>query len=181
MKAPFLNRWVVLLLSILLFSGPVFCASVLASETEEKPKAEGKADADKKDEKKDEKDGKKKEEIEDVSGGKFEGDPVYIHMRPLVLPMITRKGAEQLITLLVDLQTKDYETAMGMHTTMPRLKDSILRVLYKGISDGSLRDGSSLNLDAIKNAIKNAVNHAYTEDSIVTVLIQGVSQRQLGG
>jgi len=121
----------------------------------------------------------KKPVVEDVTGGEFEGDPVYIHMRPLVLPMITKKGAEQLVTLIVDLQTKDYETAMGMHTTMPRLKDSIIRVLYKGISDGSLRNGGSLDLDQIKQEIKAAVNHTYTEDSVVTVLIQAVSQRKL--
>lgn len=122
--------------------------------------------------------GKKKEGPEEVSGGRFEGDPVYVHMQPLTLPVINNRGAEQLVTLVVDLQTKDFDTATLMHEAMPRLKDAILRGLYEGFANGKLKNGPMIDLEKVKKNIKLTSNGAFGEGSVLDVLIQAIQQRK---
>ncbi len=48
--------------------------------------------------------GKKSKGPKDVSGGRFAGDPVFIHMDPLILPVISDKGVEQIVTIQMSLE-----------------------------------------------------------------------------
>lgn len=123
--------------------------------------------------------GEAKSSEEEITGGKFEGDPVYIHIKPIVLPVITKQGAEQIVTMLIDIQTKDYDAATLLHTNMPRLRDAILNGLYGGLSDGSMRQAQALNLDRIKKKILTRINRMFGEGQAVDILIQAVAQRKL--
>ncbi len=131
------------------------------------------------------KDGKKDEKKkspggeDEILGGKFEGDPVYVRMKPMVLPVIAENGAQQLVTIQVDLQVKDMATADGLYSSMPRLRDSVTSALYGGFGDGSLLYGHTLNLEAIKDRVSSVVKKLSGEDSLKEVLIQGVAQRML--
>ncbi len=116
---------------------------------------------------------------EGVTGGKFDGDPVYVRLQPIIFPIISDRGAEQIVTLIVHLQTKDFDTATSMHERMPKLKDSILQALYGGLSDGKMRNSYMLDLEKIKSNIKNTVNRIFGEGSVVDVLVQAVGQRKL--
>lgn len=116
---------------------------------------------------------------EEITGGKFEGDPIYIHIKPIVLPVITERGAEQIVTMLVDIQTKDYKAATNLHANMPRLRDAILYGLYGGLSDGSMRQKHALDLDKIKKLIRDRINRVFGEGQAVDVLVQAIAQRKL--
>ncbi len=116
---------------------------------------------------------------EGVTGGRFAGDPVYVHMQPIILPLITADGAQQLITLVVDLQIKDFETGTLMHHNMPRLRDTLLQALYGGLADGSLRKKAALDIEKMKETIMNETNRVFGAGSVLGVLIQGVAQRKL--
>lgn len=116
---------------------------------------------------------------EGVTGGKFEGDPAYVRLQPVIFPIISDRGAEQIVTLLIQLQSKDFDTATKMHEKMPKLKDAILQALYGGLSDGKMRNAYMLDLEKIKANIKSTVNRVFGEGSVVDVLIQAVAQRKL--
>ncbi len=116
---------------------------------------------------------------EDVSGGRFAGDPVYVHLAPMVMPIINENGVEQLVTIVIDIQVKDFDTADLLHSNMPKVMDTIMRALYGGLGDGNLRNGKLVDITKIKNKTTRALKEVITGDGIKDVLIQGVSQRML--
>lgn len=122
---------------------------------------------------------KKKKGQQTVTGGLFEGDPVYVHLKPVIFPVISDAGAEQIIVLLVDLQIKDVDTATMMSATMPRLRDAIIRALYGGLAEGAMRNANALDIDKIKDNIVKTCNKVYGEGTVLDALIQAVSQRKL--
>lgn len=147
-------------------------APVLASGHEAAPKAHGEAKAE---------GGEAKEEKKadgEITGGANIGDPVYIHLKPIVLPVISDKGAEQLVNIIVDLETKDYSTAESLNMNRPRVNDAIIRALYAGLSDASMRNSNALDIIRIKSGIRDTMNKTFGEGTIKDVLIQAVEQRK---
>jgi flagellar basal body-associated protein FliL len=161
----------------------VWALPVLAAEEEgaSGPKSEKAESGEKsaKDEGGEEGGKKKKKGDEDVSGGRFAGDPVYVHITPLVLPVISAQGVEQLVTVIIDVEVKDFDTADNMHTNMPRVKDALMRALYGGLGQGSLRNGKLVDVNKVKVRATAALNEVIGEGGIREVLIQGIAQRML--
>ena len=130
--------------------------------------------------KSDEGEGKSKSKgSDDMTGGRFAGDPIYIHLSPMVLPIITDNGVEQLITIVFDVQVKDFDAADDMHANMPRVMDSLMRALYGGLGQGALRNGKLANVNKVKSKAVEAVGEVIGSDKVIDVLVQGVSQRML--
>ena len=124
-------------------------------------------------------DAKKKDGAEDVSGGRFAGDPIYVHIAPMVMPVINDKGVEQLVTLILDVQVKDFDAADAMHSNMPRVQDALMRALYGGLGQGTLRNGKLVDVTKVKNKAVAAVGEVIGADNVRDVLVQSVSQRML--
>ena len=114
-----------------------------------------------------------------ISGGRFKGDLIYVHIQPMVVPVINENGAEQIVTMIIDLQVKNFEAADTMHSNMPRVQDAILRTLYSGLGHGTLKKGHIVNIAKTKAKIHAAVELALGQDLVDDVLIQGVAQRML--
>jgi flagellar basal body-associated protein FliL len=96
------------------------------------------------------KEGKDSKKVEDVSGGRFAGDPVYVHLTPMVFPAIDANGVEQLITLQIAIEVKDFDTADTVHTNMPRIRDALMQGLYGGFGEGGLRNGQMVDVAKVK-------------------------------
>ncbi len=120
-----------------------------------------------------------KKKGDDVSGGRFRGDPIYVHISPMVLPVINDTGVEQLVTLIIDVQVKDFNAADDMHTNMPKVMDALMRSLYGGLGQGTLRNGKLVNVAKVKNKAIGAVGEVIGPDNVLDVLVQGVGQRML--
>lgn len=120
----------------------------------------------------------KKKKNTDVTGGRFAGDPIYVHISPMVLPIITESGVEQLVTVIIDVEVKDIDTADTMHSNMPRVKDALMRALYGGLGQGTLRTGKLVNINKLKTRATTALTDVIG-DGVREVLIQSVSQRML--
>ncbi len=120
-----------------------------------------------------------KKNPEEVSGGRFAGDPIYVHIAPMVMPIITDSGVEQLVTIVIDIQVKDFDTADVLHSNMPRVMDALMRSLYGGLGEGNLRNGKLVDITKIKSKAAHALSDLFTGDAIKDVLIQGVAQRML--
>jgi flagellar basal body-associated protein FliL len=138
-------------------------------------------DAGKKDEgKKGEGEGdEKKSAPKDISGGRFAGDPVYVHLSPMILPVITDTGAEQIVSLQITIEVRDFDSADTIHTKMPLVMDALMRALYGGLGNGDLRNGQLIDVTRIKAKCTTALDNAVGADNIRDVLIEAVAQRRL--
>ena len=115
-----------------------------------------------------------------VTGGRFAGDLIYVHLEPIVLPLINESGAEQIFTVIIDLQVKDFDAADTLHSNMPRVRDTMMRVLYGGLSDGSLRIGRHMiDVIKVKARIGAALEKTMGAKLVDDVLIQDIAQRKL--
>jgi flagellar basal body-associated protein FliL len=115
----------------------------------------------------------------DVSGGRFAGDPVYVHLNPMILPVITDAGAEQIVTLQITIQVKDFDAADAVHSNMPKVMDALMRALYGGLGNGNLRNGQLIDVSKVKNKAIAAVGQAIGPKNVRDVLIEAVAQRKL--
>ncbi len=116
---------------------------------------------------------------ENVIGGRFKNDPIYVHIPPLIMPIINERGVEQLVTLLVDVEVRDFNAAALLQSNMPRVIDSLLQHLYGKLGEGNLKDGKLVNVVKIKKEAISAVSKVIGADKIHDVLLQGVAQRML--
>jgi flagellar basal body-associated protein FliL len=144
-------------------------AGASGGDSKKDKKAEG---GDKKDKDKKEKD------TSSITGGRFDGDPVYLHMQPVFLPVVTKVGAEQLVTLMVDLRLNDIKTAENLRSNMPVVRDALMQELYGGLGNGTLRDGNLINVYKLKAKIASALNKVMP-GTVQEVLIQAIAQRKL--
>lgn len=165
-----------LVLCALLVSGFVAAPSLasMASASEGASNSHGKTKEDAKNEAK-----AKKKEAVSITGGMSDEDPIFLHLAPLTLPIINDYGAQQLVTMLIDLQMPDMESAEKLQSEMPRLKDAVLQALYGGLADGSMRNANALDIVKIKKLIHDTLNRIFGDGKVSEVLIQAVAQRRL--
>jgi len=116
---------------------------------------------------------------DDISGGRFAGDPIYVRISPMVLPIISDNGVEQLVSLMITVQVNDIEAANALHKNMPRVMDSLLRHLYGGLDEGSLRRGRLINIPKIKSKSVDAIAEIIGKEQVHDVLVEAVAQRML--
>ena len=123
--------------------------------------------------------GKPTKATSDVSGGRFAGDPIYVHIDPLLMPVITDKGVEQLVTIILEIEVKDFDVADDIHSKMPRVRDALMRALYGGLGQGNLRSGKIADVSKIKAKANGALTAVLGVNNVQDVLIQGIAQRML--
>lgn len=121
----------------------------------------------------------KSKKATDVSGGHFAGDPVYVHLPPMTLPILGNTGPEQLVTVQITVQVRDMDAADSIHTNMPRVMDALVQSLYGGLGSGNLRNGRLVDISKVKNKAMLALQNVQGNDSIKDVLIVNMSQRLL--
>ena len=115
-----------------------------------------------------------------ITGGRFEGDPIYVHIAPLVMPIINDEGVQQIVSLIFAVHVNDMVTAQKLRSEMPRINDALLRGLYGSLGDGDLRDGKMVSVVRVKGKALAAIREIMGADSgVADVLVQGVSQRVL--
>ncbi len=171
-------RKILTLIGVLLVLGAVD-VSVIAVRAEDEGKPAAKVEGEKKGDAKAEEGGGKDKKPKDVSGGRFAGDPVYVHIAPMTLPVISQSGVEQLVTIRIDIEVTDFDVADDIHTNMPRVMDALMHALYGGLGQGSLRNGKLVDIGKVKAKATTALEEVIGAAGIRDVLIQGVSQRML--
>ncbi|MGE3622890.1 MAG: hypothetical protein AB7H77_03300 [Bdellovibrionales bacterium] len=121
----------------------------------------------------------KKGPPKDVMGGRFAGDPVYVRLAPLILPVITPKGAEQIVTMQITIEVPDFDAADTIHSNMPKVMDALMRALYGSLGSGESREGPLVDVPKVKTKCIRALSDALGGKNIKDVLIEGVAQRHL--
>jgi flagellar protein FliL len=112
-------------------------------------------------------------------GGLFSSGPTYIKLDPIIMPVMTSKGPQQLITMLIALQVKDLATSDKVREKLPKVTDAMIRSLYGQIDESKMHGGQIVDLDFVKTRITKAADSIMGPGVIDDVLIQAVSQRLL--
>lgn len=119
----------------------------------------------------------KKDKDQDITGGRFTGDPIYVRLPVLVLPVISERGAQQTVTLLVNVEVDSLGTANDLHDKRPRVMDALMRALYGKLGEGDLLEGALVDVGRVKEQATKAVTEITGPNKVRNVLIQGVAQR----
>lgn len=107
------------------------------------------------------------------------GDLVYVKLEPMVIPVISDNGAQQLVTFIIQLHVKNFSAADKLRSRLPQLTDAIFTALYGGLGQGSLRTGHQINIPKVKRRIVEAVDKTIEPNLIEDVLLGGIGQRML--
>ncbi|MER2519748.1 MAG: hypothetical protein ABTQ34_03550 [Bdellovibrionales bacterium] len=114
---------------------------------------------------------------QEITGGRFSGDPIYVHLPVLILPVISSKGAQQIVTLLINVEVDNFGVANDIHDKMPHMMDALMRALYGKLGEGDLLEGKLVNIDRVKEQATKAVTEVTGSGKVRNILIQGVAQR----
>jgi len=112
------------------------------------------------------------------SGG-LGGSKVYVSIGPIILPVITDDGPQQIVTMIVSLQVNDTNDSDKVRQQLPRLIDSYMRALYGKLDSNSMRNGVVLDVDFVKRKVTKATEEIMGKGVVEDVLIQAISQRQV--
>lgn len=112
------------------------------------------------------------------SGG-LGGSKVYVSIGPIILPIITDDGPQQIMTMIVSLQVDDTSASDKVREQLPRLVDAYMRALYGKLDKGNMHHGAIVDIDFIKRKVAKATEEIMGKGLVEDVLIQAVSQRQV--
>jgi len=112
------------------------------------------------------------------SGG-MGGSKVYISIGPIILPIITDEGPQQIVTMVVSLQVKDTNDSDAVRQQLPRLIDAYMRALYGKLNKDNMHNGTIVDIDFVKLRVTKATEEIMGKGIVEEVLIQAVAQRQV--
>lgn len=112
------------------------------------------------------------------SGG-LGGSKVFVSIGPIILPIITDDGPQQIMTMIVSLQVNDTNDSDKVREQLPRLVDAYMRALYGKIDTGNMHRGVIVDIDFVKRKVAKATEEIMGKGIVEDVLIQAVSQRQV--
>lgn len=112
------------------------------------------------------------------SGG-LSGSKVFVSIGPIILPVITDDGPQQIITMIVSLQVKNTNDSDKVRKQFPRLVDAYMRALYGRLDKRTMHHGTIVNVDFVKSRVARATSEILGAGLVEDVLIQAVSQRQV--
>lgn len=105
------------------------------------------------------------------------GDKVYVSIGPIILPVITSEGPQQIITMIVSLQVEDTDASDKVRQQLPRLIDAYMRALYGRLDNNTMHHNRIVNVDFIKRMVARATDEILGKGVVEEVLIQAIAQR----
>jgi len=123
------------------------------------------------------KQGEGEQEVVEEKPPEPQGDPSFVKIDPLIVPVIGEKRVEQNIVLEFALEVYGDAVRDQVQQIKPRLVDAYLRVLYGGIESRELMVGKSVDMTKLKARLMEATEKVVGPHVVHDVLIQSVSQR----
>lgn len=106
-------------------------------------------------------------------------DHEYVELDPLILPIIDQSGVTQVISLVVVIEVSDAHDAEIITKSQPRLKDAYIQELYGALNRHAALSGGVVQVNMIKNRLKQISHDVMGSDMISDVLLQVVQQRPM--
>lgn len=101
----------------------------------------------------------------------------YVHLDPLMMPIINENGMVQQISLVIALEMKT-GTASKIDYLKPRLVDAYIQDLSTLFSSGQgMIQGKIVDASAVKERLTAVTNKIVGSENVSEVLLQVISQR----
>lgn len=104
-------------------------------------------------------------------------DPVFVDFQPVRLPLIRSGRVTQHVTLVFTLEVPDETIADRVIQISPLLHDAYMSALYGELHHEELIDGGVLQLDTVRQTVRQASVEILGRDAVRQVLIQAVDQQ----
>jgi len=104
-----------------------------------------------------------------------EGAPVFVELKPLIVPVFTRHSRVEVLALNLVIEAKDTEDSHKITENAPKLRDGFIRSLYGRLESDSLIDKNGiLNVNRLKKRLMAVANHVMEPGTVSDILLQGV-------
>ncbi len=105
--------------------------------------------------------------------------PIFVEMKPMLIPIIGENGTEEVISLLVSLEVPDQDTADKIKGVLPRLNDAFFKALYGAFQRGSIKKGDLVDIPFLKQLLRDTSIRVLGADTVDNVLVQALAQRRI--
>ncbi len=107
------------------------------------------------------------------------GEPKYVNIDPLSLPIIDDKGVTSNVNIVVALQVSDDKAANEIKKQMPRLIDAYIQNMYGMLNKREALKGGVVQVGMVKDRLNQITKKVLGDDMVDDVLLQVVSQRAM--
>lgn len=109
-------------------------------------------------------------EAKNETASVFDSEPVYLQLDPLTAPVIVNRRVSAQVILILSLQVKDLSAKDDITSSVPRLRDAMLRELYDKPVVREQSDGS-IDIIGIKARMLKVAQSIYDTDQVLDVLV----------
>ncbi|HTK83840.1 MAG TPA: flagellar basal body-associated FliL family protein [Patescibacteria group bacterium] len=107
------------------------------------------------------------------------GEPKYVNLDPLSLPIIDDKGVTSNVSIVVALQVEDEKSVNEIKKQMPRLIDAYIQNMYGMLNKREALKGGVVQVGLVKDRLNQITKKVLGDDMVDDVLLQVVSQRAM--
>lgn len=104
-------------------------------------------------------------------------DIQFVELNPLILPIISKHGATQMVSLVVSVEVDSIDKAEQVKKYSPRLTDAYLTDLYSTFSYQAALNGGEIPITYLKERLNKVSEKVLGHDVISDVLLQVMQKR----
>lgn len=104
---------------------------------------------------------------------------LYVHLNPIVVPIIDEKGVTQIITLVVSIEVPDAASEAKVSQNKIRLTDAFLTDMYGVLDQNRLIRNGFIDVEKMKVRLNKISKRVLGEEQVSGVLLQAVQQRKV--
>lgn len=109
---------------------------------------------------------------------KQEDDIQFVELNPLMLPIISKHGSTQMVSLIVSVEVDSLDKADQVKKYSPRLTDAFLTDLYSAFGYQTALNGGEIPLTYLKERLNKISAKVLGDDVVDDVLLQFMQQRR---
>ena len=111
--------------------------------------------------------------------GHGEKGPTFVKLDPLVVPIIDAEGVSQVISMVVQFEVSDEESAKKVEALRPRIKDAFIQNMYGLMNSNAALDRGVVKVGYVKKRMNEISAKVFGEGVVDDVLIQMVQQNPI--
>lgn len=104
---------------------------------------------------------------------------LYVHLNPIIVPILSDKGATQIITLVVAIEVPDNESVGIVERNRIRLTDAFLTDMYGVLDKNQLIKNGYIDIERVKSRLNKITKRVVGEERISGVMLEAVQQRKV--
>lgn len=106
-------------------------------------------------------------------------EPKFVKLDPLVVPIVDSEGVSQVISMVIQFEVKDEESAKKVESLRPRIKDAFITDMYGLMNSKAAMDNGVLRVGYVKKRLTDISQRVMGDGVIDSVLLQMVQQNPI--